>query len=104
MGKIEAMNRNDVIATLRGHEAELRAAGVVRLSLFGSTVRGEAGPDSDVDLLAAFDASRRISLLDMAGIEIKLSDMLGRKVDLIEEGTLKPRVQLSVEGESIRAF
>jgi len=46
----------------------------------------------------------RISLLDMAGIEIKLSEMLGRKVDLIEEGTLKPRVQVSVEGESIRAF
>lgn len=104
MGKIEAMNRDDVIDTLRGHEAELRAAGVVRLSLFGSTVRGEAGPDSDVDLLAAFDASRRISLLDMAGIEIKLSEMLGRKVDLIEEGTLKPRVQAAVEGESVRAF
>jgi predicted nucleotidyltransferase len=98
------MNRNDVIATLRGHEAELRAAGVVRLSLFGSTVRGEAGPDSDVDLFAMFDATRRISLLDMAGIEIKLSEMLGRKVDLIEEGTLNPRVRVSVEGESVRAF
>jgi len=104
MGKIGAMNQDEVIATLRGHEVELRAAGVVRLSLFGSTVRGDAGPDSDVDLLAAFDASRRISLLDMAGIEIKLSEMLGRKVDLIEEGTLKPRVQASAEGESVRAF
>ena len=98
------MNRDDVIATLRGHEAELRAAGVVRLALFGSTAREEAGPDSDVDLLAAFDDSRRISLLDMAGIEIKLSEMLCRQVDLIEEGTLEPGVQASVEGESVRAF
>lgn len=99
-----AMSREDVIATLRQHEPELRAAGVIRLSLFGSTVRGDTRPDSDVDLLAVFDSSRRISLLDMAGIELKLSAMLGRKVDLIEEGTLKPRVQVSVEGESIRAF
>jgi len=99
-----AMSREDVITRLRQHEPELRAAGVIRLSLFGSTVRGDARPDSDVDLLAVFDSSRRISLLDMAGIELKLSAMLGRKVDLIEEGTLKPRVQVSVEGESIRAF
>ncbi|MFN7934221.1 MAG: nucleotidyltransferase family protein [Bryobacteraceae bacterium] len=98
------MNRDDVIATLRGHEAELRAAGVVRLSLFGSTVRGEAGPDSDVDLLAAFDDSCRISLLDLAGIEIKLSELLGRKVDLIEESALKPRIRASVEGDAVRAF
>ena len=76
----------------------------MRLSVFGSTVRGEARPDSDVDLLAPFDASRRISLLDIAGIEIKLSEMLGRNVDLIEERTLKPRVQASVEGEAVRAF
>lgn len=98
------MNQDDVIATLRSHEAELKAAGVARLSLFGSTVRGDMRPDSDVDLLAAFDTSRRISLLDMAGIEIKLSELLGRKVDLIEEGTLKPRIQATVEGESVRAF
>ena len=99
-----AMSCEDVIATLRQHEPALRAAGVIRLSLFGSTARGDARPDSDVDLLAVFDSSRRISLLDMAGIEIKLSTMLGCHVDLIEEGTLKPRVQVSVEGESIRAF
>jgi predicted nucleotidyltransferase len=48
------MDRDQVIAKLRGHEAELRAVGVVRLSLFGSTARGDQRPDSDVDLLAAF--------------------------------------------------
>jgi len=57
------MDREQVIATLRKHEPGLRAVGVVRLSLFGSTARGDRQPDSDVDLLAAFDATRRISLL-----------------------------------------
>ena len=46
---------DDVIATLRAHEAELRAAGIHRLSLFGSVARGDAGPDSDVDLAAELD-------------------------------------------------
>lgn len=98
------MNREDVLARLREHEPELKAAGVVRLSLFGSTVRGERRPDSDIDLLAAFDETRRISLLDVAGIEIQLADLLGLPVDLVEEGTLKPRVKRSVDAEAVRAF
>jgi predicted nucleotidyltransferase len=66
--------------------------------------QGDAGPDSDVDLLAAFDGTRRISLLDVVGMELDFSEMLGCKVDRIEEGTLKPRVRRSVEAEVVRAF
>ncbi len=98
------MDRERVIATLRGHEPELRAAGVVRLSLFGSTARGEQRTDSDIDLLAAFDSNRRISLLEVVGIERQIEQMLGRRVELVEEGTLKRRVQKSVEAEAVRAF
>jgi predicted nucleotidyltransferase len=58
------MDREHVIAKLRAHERQLKEAGIVRLSLFGSLARGESGPDSDVDLLAAFDDTRRISLLE----------------------------------------
>ncbi len=98
------MNRERVLTALRDREAALKAAGVVRLSLFGSTARGDQRPDSDVDLLAAFDQTRRISLLGVAGIEIQLSEILGQPVDLIEEGTLKPRVQRNVEAEAVRVF
>jgi hypothetical protein len=98
------MDCEQVIAALRGREKELRAAGVVRISLFGSTVRGEQRPDSDVDLLAAFDSSRRLSLLDVVGIERQISDVLGRPVELVEEGTLKPRVRRTVDAEAVRAF
>jgi predicted nucleotidyltransferase len=98
------MDREHVIATLRGHESELRAAGITRLALFGSTARGDDRPDSDIDLLAAFDETRRISLLDVVGMEEKISRMLGRTVELAEEGTLKPRVQKNVEAEAVRAF
>jgi predicted nucleotidyltransferase len=98
------MDREHVLTTLREHETELRQAGLAQLSLFGSTARGEAGPDSDVDLLAELDKAKQLSLLDVVGIEIQLADLLGVKVDLILQGTLKPRVRQSVERDLIRAF
>ena len=53
------------------------------LSLFGSQLKGTAGPDSDVDLLVEFEPGAQITLLDMAGMEIELSQALGGcKVDL----------------------
>ena len=62
------------------------------------------GADSDVDLLAAFDDARKLSLLDVIGIENRLADLLGQPVDLIEEGTLRPRAHQSVSREAVRAF
>ena len=54
------MQRETVIRILREHEQELKRAGVLRLSLFGSVARGEDG--RDVDLLAEFDSTRSLSL------------------------------------------
>jgi uncharacterized protein len=62
---------------------------ISRLSLFGSTLKGIARPDSDIDLLVEFEPGARITLLDMAQIEIELSTLLGgRKVDLRTAGDL----------------
>jgi predicted nucleotidyltransferase len=56
---------------------------ICRLALFGSQLKGTAGPDSDIDLLVEFSSEARPTLLDMAQIEIELSRALGgRKVDL----------------------
>ena len=76
----------------------------MRLSLFGSTARDAAGPEADIDLLATFDEARPLSLLDVIRIENQLADLLGQPVDLIEEGTLKPRVRPNVDREAVRAF
>ena len=53
-----------------------------RLSLFGSVLRDDFGPNSDVDVLVDFESGHRIGLIKMAGIEIQLSQLFGRKVDL----------------------
>lgn len=85
------------VFAIRAHEPELWAAGVVRLFMFGSTARGDGRPDSDIDLLAGFDESRHLSLLDLVGIELRLAGLLVQPVDPVEMGTTKPRVQRSVE-------
>jgi|HubBroStandDraft_1064217.scaffolds.fasta_scaffold936128_1 predicted nucleotidyltransferase len=61
------MNKDDVINKLRAHERELKAAGVVRLAVFGSVARGDNSPESDVDLLADFDRAKRHTLLGAHG-------------------------------------
>jgi predicted nucleotidyltransferase len=87
------MKAEEVIAKLRSHETELRQAGLLHVRLFGSVARGEADEASDVDLLADFDEGKRLSLIDVIGLENRLSDLLGVKVDLIQEGTLKERLR-----------
>ncbi len=98
------MKRENIIMALREHEPELRAAGIVRLALFGSAARRQASPASDIDLLAAFDEAKRISLLDVVHLENRLSDLLGQKVDLVEEDMLRQRIRESVARDLIRAF
>lgn len=93
-----------VIRILREHEPELRAAGITRLSLFGSVARGEEGPESDVDLIAVLDPEARIGLIELAGLERRIGDFVGRKVDLITEPVTRPRLRRNIERDGIHAF
>lgn len=52
-----------------------------RLALFGSALREDFGPDSDLDILVEFEPGARISLFDMVTMEMELTDLMGRKVD-----------------------
>ena len=98
------MNREQVITKLREHEPELKAAGVVRLCLFGSVARGDASAQSDVDLMAEFDSAREFSLLDRVRLENRLADILGAKVDLAPAKTLKDGIRERAIREAVLAF
>jgi predicted nucleotidyltransferase len=74
---------NPLFSDREALEALCRRHRIRRLALFGSTLHGTAGPDSDVDLLVEFEPEARPSLLTMATIESELSSFLGgRRVDL----------------------
>lgn len=76
--------------------ASRRGASNVRL--FGSEARGEAGPDSDVDLLVDMAPGR--SLLDLIGMTLDIEDLLGRRVDVVTEGGLNPRLRNKILAEA----
>lgn len=61
---------------------------ISKLSLFGSVLRSDFKPDSDIDVLVEFMPEQKIGFFKLAGMEIELSEMLGRKVDLRTPGEL----------------
>lgn len=64
---------------------------VLKACLFGSFARGEETPESDVDILFVPDRSGKpFTLFTMGGMYMDLKELLGREVDLVEEGTLRP--------------
>ena len=68
--------------------------GVQRIALFGSFVRGDARPDSDVDLIVTF--VRPTGLLSFVRLERELSEVLGRKVDLLTEQAISPHLRARI--------
>jgi predicted nucleotidyltransferase len=95
---------NEVIAALRAHEHELRGCGVIHAAVFGSVARGEAGPDSDVDLMVDLNDEVVRSLFDYAGVYVALEQAIGRPVDLADAKRLKAHVRPSALAEAVRAF
>jgi len=85
------MTRDQIIARLKRRKADIRARGVLHLALFGSRVRGDHRPDSDLDVLVDIDPSlRKFSLLDLAGLKTRLDDILGLDTNIVERKTIKP--------------
>jgi len=75
-----------------------RRYGVKELSLFGSAVRGEMRPESDIDLLVEFEPGARIGLIQFESLVDELAVLAGRKVDLVTKRGLKPWVR----GEALK--
>ena len=94
----------DVLQRLREREADLRDKGVDALWVFGSAARGDARPDSDIDLLIDFAPDAEPSLLTLSSLQLDLADALGRPVDLGERRALNPRVAEAAEREMVRVF
>ncbi len=97
------MDKGNVISKLREHRDELTATGIVHLRVFGSVARGEANDSSDVDLIANYD-KKKLTLLDMVGLENRLSELLQVKVDLTPAETMKQHVRTTADKEAVLAF
>ncbi len=96
--------KSEVMATLKALESELRARGVASAAVFGSVVRGQAQPDSDVDVVVGIDPAATFDLLDLVAVRNLMADRLGRPVDVVEREALKPRLRDNILAEAETVF
>lgn len=98
------MTRDEAIAEIATSADALRARGVASAYLFGSTARGEATPDSDLDVFIDIAPDARFSLLDLAGVHRLLNETIGRKVDVTTRESLHPKLRPEIERDAVRVF
>ena len=85
-------------------QSGLKKAPVQRAWLFGSYARNEETPFSDIDILVQFVPDAKISLFDYGGIVYQLEESTGHKVDLVQEGMIKPFARENVEKDKILIY
>jgi predicted nucleotidyltransferase len=98
------MNKQDAIDILIGHQAELRARGVRHAALFGSAARGEAGPQSDIDIMIELAPDASLDIFAYVELKNFIAMLFPGPVDVVNKDALKPYVRPPATADSIYAF
>jgi hypothetical protein len=101
-GKGNVLSLEDVKKALAAHKAELKAQGVKSLAVFGSVARGDAGPGSDVDLLAEFE--RPFGLFNFVEVKAYLEIILGCSVDLVSRDAVYEELRDIIYDEAVNVI
>jgi predicted nucleotidyltransferase len=97
------MQTDEAVARLKQHEAELRDLGVQHLYLFGSTLRGAAREDSDVDLFFDYEKGK-LGLFQLMDIKERTSNILGCKADIMTRDSLHKVLRRRIEASALQVF
>ena len=98
------MTRTEAIQRLKQCADAVKARGATSLYLFGSTIRGQAARDSDLDLFVDYDRARKFSLVDLVDIKLLLEQELGIEVDVTTRDSLHPMLRNEIERTAVRVF
>jgi uncharacterized protein len=97
------MKREEVIALLRQHQADLKRLGVEHLYLFGSIARGDATEDSDIDLFFDYEKGK-LGLFELMDVKAFASSILGRTTDIMTRDSLHKTLRQSIEATALRVY
>ena len=98
------MTRDEIITTIRSAAPALQAEGVTKLAIFGSRARGDARPDSDLDVPVEVEPDSRFSMLDLIGVEHIIQDATGLAVQATMRRSLEPRMAQRIADDIIEVF
>jgi len=101
------MTRDEALAVLKAGEPELKRRGVAHAAIFGSFARGEARPDSDIDVLIRFAPEASVTLWDYAALKRRVAQMLktsARRIDVIDLDGMSAYVRPRAERDALYAF
>ena len=93
-------SKKEILSILGANEAKIKSFGVRELSLFGSSVRGEEKPQSDLDFIVEFEKKSFDSYMDL---KLFLEDIFDLPVDLVLADGIKPRLRAAILKEAIHA-
>ena len=96
------MTFDDVRRLIEAERDSLREQGVTALYVFGSVARGEATPDSDVDVMIDYDPASGFNLIDLSGLHLQLSEKLGANVEVVTRNSVHRRIKDRVLKEAVR--
>jgi predicted nucleotidyltransferase len=97
------MQREEAIRRLQQHEADLKRLRVEHLYLLGSTARGEARDDSDIDLFFDYEKGQ-FGLFELMDVKDFATTLLGRKADIMTRDSLHKMLRPAIEASAMRVF
>lgn len=97
------MNRSEALQKLALFQDELKKFSVKDIYLFGSFAREEAGDESDLDILVEFEPDVPIGLFEFARLRRRLSELVGREVDLVTRDAIRPEMRDEILREAVHA-
>ncbi|MCU1330688.1 MAG: polymerase, beta domain protein region [Bryobacterales bacterium] len=92
------------LGVLQAHQPELQERGVKHVAVFGSVARGEARPDSDVDILIELDPTAPMGVFEYSDLTLFISDLFGQSADVANRKTLRSRLRDSILRDAVDAF
>jgi uncharacterized protein len=98
------MTREEIVTTIQKNADAIRAEGVTKLAIFGSRVRGDNRPDSDIDVLVEIEPDASFSLLNLIGVEHIIQDATGLPAQVTMRRSIPPRFAERIADDVVEVF